>query len=125
MWQLPVTRMAVPLFGWVCEAYPCPTNAIFPQLEFIQTLSEEFERGTVSVSYTVRLTGVAQATGHTYKRGQGFFGRPFDVTTSENGSQSFRPKRGLSARGRTVAADRRPSCPAGRPSIFPPVGAYL
>ena len=72
MWQLPVTRMAVPLFGWVCEAYPCPTNAIFPQLEFIQTLSGEFERGTVSVSYTVRLTGVAQATGHTYKLGRAF-----------------------------------------------------
>ena len=22
----PVTRMAIPLCGWVCEAYPCPAN---------------------------------------------------------------------------------------------------
>ena len=37
--------MAFPLssFGWVCEAYPCPANAIFPQLELIQTLSREFD----------------------------------------------------------------------------------
>ena len=46
--------MAFPLssFGWVCEAFPCPANAIFPQLELIQTLSREFERGPVSVSCT-------------------------------------------------------------------------
>ena len=67
IWQSSVTRMAFPLsrFGWVCKAYPCPANVIFPQLELIQTLSREFERGPVSVSYTVLLTGVAQATGHT------------------------------------------------------------
>ena len=28
-----------------------PDNAIFPQLEIIQTLSRDFERGPVSVSY--------------------------------------------------------------------------
>ena len=31
IWQSPVTRMAIPLFGWVCEAYLCPANSIFPQ----------------------------------------------------------------------------------------------
>ena len=77
--------MAFPLssFGWVCEAYPCPASAIFPQLELIQTLSREFERGPVSVSYTARLTGVAQATGHTYNFGEAFLGRPVHVTVEE------------------------------------------
>ena len=45
--------MAIPLFVWVFEAYLCPANAIFPQLELIQTLSKEFERGAAYVSYTV------------------------------------------------------------------------
>ena len=40
MWQSPVTRLAVPLLGWICDAYPCPANAIFPQLEFNHTLFE-------------------------------------------------------------------------------------
>ena len=80
-----VTRMAIPLFGWVCEAYPClqAANAIFPQLELIHTLSREFEMGPVSVSYTVLLTGVAQATGHTYNFGELFFRRPVHVTVEE------------------------------------------
>ena len=32
IWQSPVTLMAFLLssFGWVCEAYPCPANAIVP-----------------------------------------------------------------------------------------------
>ena len=81
-----MTRTAFQLssFDWVCEAYPCPTNAIFPQLELIQTLSREFERGPVSVSYTVRLTGVAQATGHTYNLGEA----AQSMSQSKNGSQS-------------------------------------
>ena len=72
-------------FGWVCEAYLCPANAIFPQLELIQTLSREFETGPVSVSYTVivRPSGVAQATGHTYNLGEAFFGCPVHVTVEE------------------------------------------
>ena len=80
-----MTRITFPLssFGWVCEAYPCPASAIFPQLELIQTLSREFERGPVSVSYTLLLTGVAQATGHTYNLGEAFFGRPVHVTVEE------------------------------------------
>ena len=52
---------------------------IFPQLELIQTLSREFERGPVSVSYTLLLTGVAQATGHTYNLEE----RPVHVTVEE------------------------------------------
>ena len=85
IWQSPVTRMAFQLssFRWVCEAYPCPANAIFPQLELIQTLSREFEKGPVSVSYTVLLTGVAQATGHTYNLGEAFFCSPVHVTVEE------------------------------------------
>ena len=78
--------MAIPLFGWVCEAYQCPqaANAIFPQLELIHTLSaREFEKSPVSVSYTVLLTGVAQATGHTYNFGELFFRRPVHVTVEE------------------------------------------
>ena len=55
MWSSPVTRMAAQLFGWVCKAYPYPANAIFFQLKLIQTLLREFERGPVSVSYTVLL----------------------------------------------------------------------
>ena len=37
--------MAVQPFGCVCEAvaYQCPANAVFPQLESIQTLSRELE----------------------------------------------------------------------------------
>ena len=75
--------MASPLFGWVCEAYPYPDNAIFPQLELIQTLSREFERGPVSVSDTVLLTGVAQVTGHTYNLVEPFFGHPVHFTVEE------------------------------------------
>ena len=49
IWQSPMTLMVIPLFGWVCirlcEAYPCPANAIFPQLELIQALSRESLKG--------------------------------------------------------------------------------
>ena len=48
MWPSPVARMAAPPLGRVCEPHPCPANAIFPQLELIQTLSREFERGPVT-----------------------------------------------------------------------------
>ena len=70
-------------FGWVCEAYLCPANVIFPQLELIQTLSREFERGPVSVSYTVWLRGIAQAIRHTYNLGEAFFGSPVHATVEE------------------------------------------
>ena len=70
----------------LCEAYPCPANAIFPQLELIQTLSREFERGPVSVSYTVLLTGVAQATGHITT-----LGSPFQVFANFSVAQSMSP----------------------------------
>ena len=48
----------------------CTANAIFPQLELIQSLSREFERGPMSVSCTVQLTRVAQATGYTHRLAQ-------------------------------------------------------
>ena len=70
MWLSQVIQMAIPLFSWVCEAYLCPANAIFPQPELIQTLSRESERGPVSVSYTVLLAGIVQATGHAYNLGR-------------------------------------------------------
>ena len=49
VWQSPVTRMAFLLssFGWVCEAYQCPANAIFPQLELIQSLLRVWKRPSV------------------------------------------------------------------------------
>ena len=50
IWQSPVTLMAIPLFRWVCEAYPCPGNAIFPQLELIQTLLRESLKGAQCLS---------------------------------------------------------------------------
>ena len=65
----PVTRMVALLFGWVCEACLCPACTIFLQLELIHTLERDFGRGPVSVSCTVLLTEVAQATGHTHKLG--------------------------------------------------------
>ena len=69
---VPVTWMAVLLFRWVCayQSYNrSPANAIFPQLELIQTIWKEFVRDPVSVSCT-QLTGMAQATGHTHKLGE-------------------------------------------------------
>ena len=70
--------MALPLSSlrWVCEAYQCPANAIFPQLELIPTFLRELERGPVSVSYTVLLTVVAQETANL---GEAFFGHPVTV----------------------------------------------
>ena len=72
-------------FGRVCEAYLCPANATFPQFELIQTLSRDFEGGPVSVSFTVRLTWVAQETGHTHKIREA----DLSMSPSENGSKSF------------------------------------
>ena len=50
----------------VYEPYPCPAKVIFPQLELIQTLSREFERGPMYVSQTARLT-VAEETGKEWR----------------------------------------------------------
>ena len=58
-WPSPVTRMAVALFGRVCDACPSPADAIFARLELIQTLSRGSDSGPVSVSHAVLLTGVA------------------------------------------------------------------
>ena len=80
------SRMAIPLFKfrWVCdsdfEAYLCPANAIFPQLELIETLLRQFERGPVSVSF---YTAVAQATGNTYNWEESFLGSPVHFTVEE------------------------------------------
>ena len=53
----------------------------------MQTLSREFERGPVSVNYTVWLTGIAQAIGHTYNLGEAFLaqilGSPVHATVEE------------------------------------------
>ena len=56
MWQSPVTRLAVPLFGWICDAYPCPANAIFPQLEFNHSLFKRVWR-----TYSQTMEGLFQS----------------------------------------------------------------
>ena len=97
--------MAILLFGWVCEAYLCPANAIFPSLELIQTLSREFERGPVYVSYTVlsrRRLDILTTWGSPFSAAQ-------SMSQSKNGSQSFRApqcKEGLQQK------DARPSSSA-------------